>query len=309
MFPTAHGIVSQSMAGGGDEPVVTAGGPAIHSDAGWSSASLTQNLGWRFTVGANNITITHLRLYASGSATETVTVYQQSDGTPVASASVTATGGWGETEITPVVLSAATDYVVSRYAGGSSRSVNRDPSSYVLDPGVTFVGSRFSASTAMPTTSTSTPYVSVAFRTAAPETGYRFYRLNITDNNGRSTINIAEAQVRATVGGGDQAVSGGAFASSTSGASFEAFRAFDDNAGTFWASASAVTAATLSADLGSGREIAAAQYALQARADANDGSPKDWTFEGSNDLETWDTLDTVTGETGWSNGELRVYTV
>lgn len=287
----------------------TAGGPAIHSASGWSSGILTQNLGWRFTVGANDITVTHLRLYASGSATETVTLYRQSDGATLASASVTASGGWGETEVTPVTLSSGEDYVVSRYSGGSSRSVDRDPVGYVLDPGVTLVGSRFSASSAMPSSTTTTSYLSAAFRTAAPESGYRFYRLNIADNNGRSTVNIAEVQVRSSVGGDDETVAGAGFASSVTSAAFDGNKAFDDDAATFWATANGVTAATLATDLGTGREITAAQYAIRARADANNGSPKDWTFEGSNDLETWDVLDTVTGETGWANGETRTYTV
>ena len=43
-------------------------------------------------------------------------------------------------------------------------------------------------------------------------------------------------------------------------------------------------------------------YASASRA------PKAWTFSGSNDGETWTTLDTRTGETGWSSsGESRLY--
>jgi hypothetical protein len=36
-------------------------------------------------------------------------------------------------------------------------------------------------------------------------------------------------------------------------------------------------------------------------------APNTWTFSGSNDGETWTTLDTRTGETGWSRGEFRHY--
>ena len=36
-------------------------------------------------------------------------------------------------------------------------------------------------------------------------------------------------------------------------------------------------------------------------------APNTWTFSGSNDGETWTTLDTRTGETGWSKGEFRHY--
>ncbi len=36
-------------------------------------------------------------------------------------------------------------------------------------------------------------------------------------------------------------------------------------------------------------------------------SPKDWTFEGSNDGATWTVLDTRTGEASWGKGEIRTY--
>ena len=36
-------------------------------------------------------------------------------------------------------------------------------------------------------------------------------------------------------------------------------------------------------------------------------APRDWTFSGSNDNATWTVLDTQTGETDWSSGEVRYY--
>ena len=36
-------------------------------------------------------------------------------------------------------------------------------------------------------------------------------------------------------------------------------------------------------------------------------APKDWTFEGSNDGETWTVLDTRTDESGWTKREIRTY--
>ena len=94
---------------------------------------------------------------------------------------------------------------------------------------------------------------------------HRYWRLNIADNNGRSTINVA---------------------------TFALF-------GPWW----------LQYDQGSGNTIEVAEYAIRARSDANDGTPAAWTLEGSNDGVSWTVLDTVTGETGWSNGEQRAYTV
>lgn len=311
MFPTIHGVASQGGAGGAP-PTASRGGPAVYGATAWASgAGLTQNLGWQFQVGANDITVTHLRLYDAGMRTETVRLYRVSDGTLLASASVTASGGWGEEEVTPVTLTAGQSYVVSQRAGGAVRTVPRTPSSYVLDPAVTYTGSVFGTTDAMPASSTAQHYVSGSFRTQGPASGYRFYRLNITANNGRSTINVAEAQLRQSVGGADAATGGVAYATSvfTTAPGFPASYAFDDDSGTFWSTATTVTAAELWYDLGTAREITVAQYAVQARSDANDGTPKDWTFQASNDLDTWTTLETVTGETGWSNGETRAYTV
>lgn len=289
-------------------PPLARGGPAVHHDAGWGSASLSQNVGWRFTA-TKSVTVTHLRFYSAGNATETVSLYRQSDGALLASASVTTSGGWGETELsTPITLPASADYVVSHYAGGASRSVERAPTAYVLDPALTFVGAVYSASTSMPAAPTATAYVAASFRTAAPATGHRFFRLNVTANNGRSTTNVAELALRATSGGTNKATQTGGWASSTS-SGYGAAAAFDGNTGTFWATANGVVAATLGNDLGTGAEIALAEYAVRARHDANNGTPKTWTLEASNDLETWTVLHTVSSETGWANGETRVFTL
>lgn len=308
MFPTIHGVVSQ-VGTAGEPPAATRGGPAIYNDTGWASLSLSENLGWQFQVGANDITITHLRYYNAGAQTETVRLYRVSDGTLLASAAITTAGGWAEEEITPVTLTAGQSYVIAHRAGGSSRTVWRTPTSYQLDPAVTRTGGVFGTTDAMPASSTTQHYAAASFRAQGPSSGYRFYRWNVTANNGRSTINVAEAQLRETVGGADSATGGLPYATSVFNESFPASAAFDDDAGTFWSTVTSVTAAELWYDLGTAREISVAQYAMQARSDASDGTPKDWTFQASNDLDTWTTLDTVTGETGWSNGETRTYTV
>lgn len=95
------------------------------------------------------------------------------------------------------------------------------------------------------------------------------WRINVTANNGRSTLNIAELEF------------------------------IGYTWGSIW----------LQYDLGAGNEKEIAQYTIRARSDAANGAPRDWVLEASNDLITWDELDTVTGETGWSNGEQRVFTL
>lgn len=50
-------------------------------------------------------------------------------------------------------------------------------------------------------------------------------------------------------------------------------------------------------------------YEIQIASDSAPArAPKNWTMEGTNDEVTWYTVDTVTGETGWSNGEKRSFT-
>lgn len=289
-------------------PPLTRGGPAVHHDAGWGSTPLSQNVGWRFTA-TKSVTVTHLRFYSAVSATETVYLYRESDGALLASASVTTSGGWGETELsTPITLVASADYVVSHYAGGASRTAYREPSTYVLDPTLTFIGAVYSSSVAMPTVSTGAAYVAAGFRTSSSPTAYRFFRLNVTANNGRSTTNVAELALRATSGGTNKATQTGGWASSTT-SGYGAAAAFDGNTSTFWATANGVVAATLGNDLGSGQEITLAEYALRARSDANDGTPKTWTLEASRDLDSWASVHTVSNETSWANGEQRVFAV
>lgn len=136
---------------------------------------------------------------------------------------------------------------------------------------------------------------------------YRYFRINVTANNGRSTLNIAEFELRASVGGPTIATGGTPSASTVFGSTWSADKGFDANASTFW-SATGPTG-WLQYDLGAGNEASLAQYAVRGRSDANDGSPKDWTFEGSLNGSDWTTLDTVTSETGWANGELRAFTL
>jgi len=78
--------------------------------------------------------------------------------------------------------------------------------------------------------------------------------------------------------------------------------------GNFWI-ANAVTG-WWKIDLGSGFSEALVRYGITVpnTAPSPNRAPKDWTFQGSNDDSNWTVLDTVTGETGWSQGETRYFT-
>lgn len=311
-----HGVVSQGRAGGSSPPAAVLGGRALYGETSYGSSSVNWEMGWAFTVGANDIHVGSLMIYAAGSATETVKIYRASDQTVVATASVSASGGWGETEITPVTLAAGTQYVIARTSGGSSRAVSTLMGRTVdgvnrgrpTDPAIGSVAGRANTGgDGYPTTNVGN-IAAVNFRTLAPASGYRFYRLNFTLANGGGQYRIEEVQYRANVAGPDVTGAGKATENSLQGVSYISDRLYDDNLTTFWWSATGAEAAWVAYDFGSGREKAIAEYAITSSTAATE-APNAWTLEGSNDFETWDVLDTVTGETGWTSRETRVYSL
>lgn len=58
-------------------------------------------------------------------------------------------------------------------------------------------------------------------------------------------------------------------------------------------------------DLGAGNARTANTYAVTGSTYRTDVSPKDWTFEGSDDAASWTILDTQVSQTGWALGETR----
>jgi len=71
-------------------------------------------IGWKFTVGASNIVINKLRIFAPSSGSYTIKLWRVSDQALLSSVVVAATGGaWTEGAIAEITLSASTAYVVS----------------------------------------------------------------------------------------------------------------------------------------------------------------------------------------------------
>ena len=84
-----------------------------------------------------------------------------------------------------------------------------------------------------------------------------------------------------------------------------AWKAFDGNlGGTKWLAST--TTGWLKIDLGEGNERTLTDYFLSA-PDVGNRAPKDWTIPGSNNDSDWDTVDTVTGVTGWAAYELKSF--
>jgi len=64
-------------------------------------------------------------------------------------------------------------------------------------------------------------------------------------------------------------------------------------------------------DVGAGNEKTLPRYRIQATNAASwlfpDRNPKDWTMQCSTDDSSWDTVDTITGQTSWGDSEIREF--
>lgn len=99
--------------------------------------------------------------------------------------------------------------------------------------------------------------------------------------------------------------------SAVSASSQDAFHppadAFDDDPTSYWEAFDPSNPEWIKADFGSAKRVTG--YSLQADGKSEGlRAPRGWTVEGSNDNATWTALQTVTGETGWAEGERRYYT-
>ena len=131
------------------------------------------------------------------------------------------------------------------------------------------------------------------FFSISNRTGFRYYRLNITNCESNSVI-LYDFKMY------DQPSSnicvGGTATASEWDAGYYPEYAFDGSMDTEWYYGYSNTPGWLKYDLGEGNEKIALSYAL-TQWDASYGYyASDWTFEGSNDDITWDILDTQTGQ-------------
>ncbi|MEC0210256.1 discoidin domain-containing protein [Paenibacillus ehimensis] len=100
-----------------------------------------------------------------------------------------------------------------------------------------------------------------------------------------------------------------ASASSIHGANYDAWRAFNGGDGTtYWTPGNSIKSGWIKIDLNIPKIIL--QYAIKAHYQyANSASPKEWTFEGSNNDKDWIILDTRINETNWIVSERRIFTL
>jgi len=156
------------------------------------------------------------------------------------------------------------------------------------------------------------------FACATTSTAYRYFRLNITANNGDTYLEVAELYLYEFISAtgsdvaphtmtSDSSVGCVASASSEYSASYAAYKVFDGSTsggGHYWVTATGSTG-TIGIDFGAGNTYTLYSYALACAETAR--MPKAWTLEGSNDGSTWTTIATEFYQAYWSVAEKRYY--
>lgn len=158
---TRFGIGGAAGGGGGGEAKNVVTWDSVASNTAWNV-----RLGWQFTVGGSDVTVTALTHYgrAATAATWRVMIHRNSDNAVVASADIAKIENeWARAEITPVTLSAGVAYTVSGRVISGAQNFYINPTNVVVAPIVT-AGSHVAgnASDVRPTGATGSTYYPVA---------------------------------------------------------------------------------------------------------------------------------------------------
>lgn len=147
--------------GGGGDPFW-----GVESQTVSTTASVGGRLGWRFTVGASDLTVNALRVYRTGTGwNESLIIHRVSDGVAVASGIVPSGGSadvWTTVAVDEVVLAAGVSYTISAGLPGA-RSVYRNPSGLTIFAGVTKTANVFGTGDTLPASTSSNVYTFVDF--------------------------------------------------------------------------------------------------------------------------------------------------
>jgi hypothetical protein len=157
------------------------------------------------------------------------------------------------------------------------------------------------------------------FSGLAGTTAYRYFKLNVTANNGDTYLQCGELYLYEPAYALDfaphnmtsnSAPSPYEASASTNHALLPPYKAFDNNLSTlgYWAT-TGTDVGWLKIDLGETGGKALGSYGIQTNViPENTRAPKDWTMQGSHNDSAWTTLDTVTDEIDWGIGETRFFT-
>jgi hypothetical protein len=131
------------------------------------------------------------------------------------------------------------------------------------------------------------------------------WRVYITANNGGGVPGIGEVEMYSTLGGANICMGGTASVSSFYTADYNASKANDGNASTFW---DAAGPAPQWWQYAFASAVTVVEFALRAPMSNLGDMPKDFALQ-YNDGSGWVTARSFTGETAWAAGEIRYYPV
>ena len=138
--------------------------------------------------------------------------------------------------------------------------------------------------------------------------GARAWRLNVTENQGGSVVQVGELIFAASSGGGGLSSAG-----YVSSGGFYAFgrvatSAFDGNTTSQWSTPTTNDHGRIGAVLAAQSDVQEVRICRGNAADAN-GAPYDFTVEWSEDVVNWNVAATFTAVTGWSAGVYKTFAI
>lgn len=133
-------VFAASGGGGGEEYGITAA-------SGWvTNNSTAQQRGWEFQVGGSDIEVTALRFYGLDDGdTVQVLLFDEDSQAKLAEVAVTTVANdYASTALgSPITLSAGANYIIVSHQNGQTDQVAKNPTSYTVNPAITYVQSRF----------------------------------------------------------------------------------------------------------------------------------------------------------------------
>lgn len=153
------------------------------------------------------------------------------------------------------------------------------------------------------------PIAAMRLRQKAIGGGFPFWRILVSAVDGGAAVSLAELRLQESAGGASVASGGTAFASSEfpdSGSLYAAFRAFDGNLSTIWASASGPPQ-SLGYQLPTPLTINAISIIARPDGGTYGQTPASFIVQSSADGVIYADEWTVTGSTGWAASELRQF--
>lgn len=195
------------------------------------------------------------------------------------------------------------------------------PYTYSLDSGTLPTGLSFNASTATLSGTTTAGGIRsfqikaedadgreafASFRMVVPFPAHKYWRVYVTDTNGGGYGSMCELEFLDIVGS-RCALAGGTAMASSSYSGYPASKGFDGviSSSSVWAAATSSPPMWLGFEHASA--VGVASVAITAPGSSLTETPKDFELQHSDDGSTWTTALTVTGQTGWSALERRVF--